>query len=122
VTIGGINLAVSKYSAHPALAYKAILCLRDRQNQINAAVKGGLPPTLEELYNDPALAKDYPFHQAILTALRNASVRPLTPAYQNISIVISHNVSPPTSINPKSTLNTINSQIKDALASKGLIP
>jgi ABC-type glycerol-3-phosphate transport system substrate-binding protein len=122
VTIGGIDLAISKYSAHPDLAFKAALCLRNRDNQIAAAVKGGLPPTIESLYNDPALAKAYPFHAQILTALKNASVRPKTPAYQNVSIVISHTVSPPNSINPSSAEKTISSQIKDALASKGLIP
>jgi hypothetical protein len=36
--------------------------------------------------------------------------------------VISHNVSPPSKINPTSTEKTMVSQIKDALASKGLIP
>src|SRR6202012_321842 len=29
VTIGGIDLAVSKYSLHPKLAFQAALCLRD---------------------------------------------------------------------------------------------
>jgi multiple sugar transport system substrate-binding protein len=122
VTIGGIDLAISKYSKHPDLAFKAALCLRNRKNQITAAVKGGLPPTIESLYSDKALAKDYPFHEAILTALKNASVRPKTPAYQNISIVISHSVSPPKTIKPQSTLKKMDGQIKDALASKGLIP
>ncbi len=122
VTIGGIDLAVSQYSNHPAMAFKAALCLRNRKNQIAAATKGGLPPTIESLYNDKALAKDYPFHAEILAALNDASVRPKTPAYQNVSIVVSHSVSPPTGISPQSTEKTISSQIKDALASKGLIP
>jgi multiple sugar transport system substrate-binding protein len=122
VTIGGIDLAISKYSTHSAMAFQAALCLRNRKNQSVAAIKGGLPPTLESLYSDPTFAKGYPFHAAILTALKNASVRPKTPAYQNVSIVISHNVSPPGSINPSSTLKTMTSQMKDALASKGLIP
>jgi ABC-type glycerol-3-phosphate transport system substrate-binding protein len=122
VTIGGIDLAISKYSPHPDLAFKAALCLRNRDHQLIAATKGGLPPTIESLYDDPALAKDYPFHAEILTALKNASVRPKTPAYQNVSIVVSHSVSPPNGINPKSTENKISGQIKDALASKGLIP
>lgn len=122
VTIGGIDLAISKYSPHAKEAFAAALCLRNRKNQIAAAVKGGLPPTIESLYNDKALAQAYPFHAAILTALRNASVRPKTPAYQNVSIVISHTVSPPGSINVSSAESTISSQIKDALSSKGLIP
>ena len=42
----------------------------------------------------------YPFHAEILAALQNASVRPKTPAYQTVSIVISHHVSPPAGIDP----------------------
>jgi len=122
VTIGGIDMAISKFSPHPDLAFKAALCLRDRQNQLNAAVKGGLPPTLESLYHDPELFPNYPFHADILTSLQTASVRPKTPAYQNISIVISHLVSPPAGIDPKPTEQTMASQINDALQSKGLIP
>jgi multiple sugar transport system substrate-binding protein len=122
VTIGGIDLAISKYSPNPTLAFQAALCLRDRENQLNAAVKGGLPPTLESLYSDPAMFAAYPFHADILSALQRASVRPKTPAYQNISIVISHNVSPPAGINPTGTEQALVGQINDALASKGLIP
>jgi multiple sugar transport system substrate-binding protein len=122
VTIGGIDLAISKYSPHPDLAFQAALCLRDRANQLIAATKGGLPPTIASLYNDPALFADYPFHADILAALQNASVRPKTPAYQNLSIVISHLVSPPASINPPSTEQSMASQFNNALQSKGLIP
>jgi multiple sugar transport system substrate-binding protein len=122
VTIGGIDMAISKYSPHPQLAFQAALCLRNPQNQLNAAIKGGLPPTLESLYHDPKLFPDYPFHAQILTALQQASVRPKTPAYQNISIVISHLVSPPAGIQPTSSEQSMASQINDALQSKGLIP
>ncbi len=122
VTIGGIDLAVSKYSKHTALAFQAALCLRDKQNQIIGANVGGLPPTITSLYNDPALFKNYPFHADILKALQTASVRPKTPVYQNVSIAISHLVSPPASINPASTKQTMVSQLNNALQSKGLVP
>jgi multiple sugar transport system substrate-binding protein len=122
VTIGGIDLAVSSYSAHPILAEQAILCLRDRSNQILAAVKGGLPPTLMSLYDDPSFIKAYPFAAAIKQALLTASVRPKTPYYQNVSIVISHAVSPSASINPTAALGQITGGINNALADKGLVP
>ena len=122
VTIGGIDLAISKYSPHPDLAFQAALCLRDKPNQLLAATEGGLPPTLESLYSDPALFPDYPFHAEILTSLQNASVRPQTPAYQSVSIVISHHVSPPSSIDPVGTQNAMASEINDALNSKLVIP
>jgi trehalose/maltose transport system substrate-binding protein len=122
VTIGGIDLAVSRYSPHRDLAFQAALCLRSRPNQLIAATEGGLPPTIASLYNDPKLFPDYPFHADILAALQSATVRPKTPAYQSLSIVISHQVSPPAKINPVSTEKAMVSQLNDALQSKGLVP
>lgn len=122
VTIGGINLAVSAYSKHPDQAFAAALCLRNRDNQLIGAVKGGVPPSLSDLYTDPTLTAAYPFASDIQTSLANAAVRPLTPAYQNLSIVISHAVSPAAHINPQSTEKSMTTQLTDALASKGLVP
>ncbi len=70
----------------------------------------------------PKLFGGYPFHADILTELENASVRPKTPLYQVVSINISHLVSPPATISPRSTEKQMVSQINNALQSKGLIP
>ncbi|WP_238431448.1 ABC transporter substrate-binding protein [Streptomyces cavernae] len=121
-TIGGIDLAVSAYSRHPQLAFEAALCLRNRENQLTAALTGGLPPTLRSLYDEPELIKDYPFAKEVLAALESASVRPQTPAYQNVSIAISHTLSPPSGIKPESSVDTIREQIDRALRSEGVIP
>src|SRR5260370_26846192 len=59
VTIGGIDLAISRYSPHPDLAFQAALCLRDRPNQLIAATKRGLPPTIARPYHDPPLLPHY---------------------------------------------------------------
>jgi multiple sugar transport system substrate-binding protein len=122
VTIGGTDLAVSRYSQHKALAFQAALCLRDRQNEVINANLGGVPPTIASLYNDPALFADYPFHADILKALEDASVRPKSPVYQVVSIDISHLLSPPKGISPTGTEQSMISQINDALQSKGLVP
>jgi multiple sugar transport system substrate-binding protein len=122
VTIGGIDLAVSSYSRHRQLAFQAALCLRNASNQLIGATVGGVPPTIASLYNDPKMFKDYPMHADILRALQNASVRAKTPAYQIVSIDISHLVSPPGSINPSSTEKQMSTQLNNALQSKGLIP
>ncbi|OKJ93430.1 ABC transporter substrate-binding protein [Streptomyces sp. CB02400] len=121
-TVGGIDLAVSAYSRHPGLAFEAALCLRDRENQLTAALEGGLPPTLRALYDDPAFMKQYPFSKEVLSSLERASVRPLTPAYQNVSIAVSHALSPPSRIEPESAVDTIREQIDQALRSEGVIP
>lgn len=122
VTIGGIDLAIGAYTRNPDLAYEAALCLRNSDNQRNAALKGGLPPTLRSLYTDPALTGSYPFAAEILASLETASVRPQTPAYQNVSIAVSHTLSPPASIRPERSIADLRGQITDALGSKGLIP
>ena len=122
VTIGGINLAVGAFSKHPDLAYAATICLRDRQNQLIGAIDGGVPPSLANLYDDPALHAGYPFAAQIKAQLSSAATRPSTPAYQNVSIVVSHAVSPPASIDPKRTERVIADNLKDALDSRGLIP
>jgi len=122
VTIGGINLAVSATSKHPALAFAAARCLRNRQNQLIGALQGGVPPSIAALYDDPAFVRSYPFAADIKAALASAATRPATPAYQNLSVVISHAVSPPSSIDPSGAVKTMTSGIKDALASRGLVP
>jgi multiple sugar transport system substrate-binding protein len=122
VTIGGIDLAVSKYSLHPQLAFQAALCLRDKANQLQGAIKGGVPPTLISLYSDPKLFPDYPFHAEILKELETAAVRPKSPVYQVLSINISHLVSPPIGISPAATEKKMASQLTNALQSKGLVP
>jgi trehalose/maltose transport system substrate-binding protein len=122
VTIGGIDLAVSAYSQHPQLAFQAVLCLRNAQNQLTAAVKGGLPPTLASVYNNPQMQSAYPFRHLILQQVNNGAVRPKTPLYQVVSVAISHEVSPPGSIVPVPTEQGLRTQINNALQGKGLTP
>jgi multiple sugar transport system substrate-binding protein len=122
VTIGGIDLAVSSYSPHPALAQQAVLCIRNADNQLTAAVKGGLPPTLASVYANPKMQGPYPFRKLILAQVNGGSVRPKTPLYQVVSVAISHLVSPPSSINPVSTEQNLRTQINNALTGKGLTP
>ncbi|MGH3993731.1 MAG: extracellular solute-binding protein, partial [Pseudonocardiaceae bacterium] len=79
VTIGGFNLAVSKYSRHPDEAFDAALCLRNAENQKFSAINSGVPPTIESVYSDPEMDKAYPMKETILEELRDAAVRPVTP-------------------------------------------
>jgi multiple sugar transport system substrate-binding protein len=122
VTIGGIDLAVSSYSPHPQLAFQAALCLRNAENQLAAAVKGGLPPTLASVYNNPKMQSAYPFRHLILQQVNSGAVRPKTPLYQVVSVAISHQVSPPSAINPVSTEQSLRTQINNALTGKGITP
>ncbi len=122
VTIGGNNLAVSAYSRHPELAFEAIQCLRGEHAQRVNAVVGGLPPTLAHLYEDPEVREAFPFADEIKAELEQASLRPLTPAYQNASIVISHTLNGLRGRNVETTLRELHKLLDDAIHSRGLIP
>jgi multiple sugar transport system substrate-binding protein len=121
VTIGGYNLGVSSYTKHPKEAFEAAQCLRRPENQRNIALKAGLPPVLTRLYDDPAIKKANPFIGDVKTSLQNASVRPKTPAYNDVSLAIQKSLSPPANVQPNSTLKDMTSILDDALNSRGLL-
>ncbi len=81
-----------------------------------------MPPTIESVYDAPEMAEAYPMKDVILAELQDASVRPLSPAYQNISTVMSATLSPPGDIDPERTAEQLRKQIQDALESKGVLP
>ncbi|HYZ09440.1 MAG TPA: ABC transporter substrate-binding protein [Pseudonocardiaceae bacterium] len=122
VTIGGLNLAVSSTSRYPDQAFEAVQCLRNQENQLRNALDAGVPPTLEALYTDPAFRAEYPAWEAIKTSLDNASVRPESPAYQSISIVLSEALNPPREINPDTMVEDLARRVEDAVNSRGLVP
>jgi multiple sugar transport system substrate-binding protein len=122
VTIGGFNLAVSTYSRYPEESFEAALCLRNAEHQKFSAINDGVPPTIEEVYADPEMADAYPMRDAILAELRDGSNRPLTPAYQNVSTVLSATLSPPADIDPQRTADRLRDLIADALVSRGVLP
>ncbi|MGH3699271.1 MAG: extracellular solute-binding protein [Pseudonocardiaceae bacterium] len=122
VTLGGVNLGVSAASRHPAEAFEAAQCLRNRDNQLRNAVGVGRPPTLGELYDDPVLQQHFPSWQQTRDSVNQASMRPRSPAYKNISIVVSELLNPPTKISPNTVVRELADQIAKAVASQGLVP
>lgn len=118
--IGGINWGVGGYTKHPAEAFQAAACLRNSANQKEAAIKGGLPPTLNSLYSDPSLIKVYPFAALIRRQVATAAVRPVTPAYADVSLAVYKTVSPASAIQLDGFVAKLRSRLSDALDSKGL--
>jgi multiple sugar transport system substrate-binding protein len=118
--IGGINWGVGAYTKHPAEAFAAAACLRDAQNQREAAIKGGLPPTLSSLYDEPQMRAAYPFGDLIRKQVESGAVRPQTPAYEDVSLAISTTVSPPSNIQLNGFVANLRAKLQDALESKGL--
>ncbi|WP_232660439.1 ABC transporter substrate-binding protein [Pseudonocardia sp. TRM90224] len=122
VTIGGLNIGISTTSRYKDFAFEAVQCLRNEDAQRNNALEGGVPPTLESLYADPEFQAKYPAWEAIKNSLDGASVRPKTPAYQSISIVLSDLLNPPAQIDPDALVPQLADQVSRAEKSEGLVP
>jgi multiple sugar transport system substrate-binding protein len=100
VTLGGINLGVSRYSREPEAAFDAALCLRQPKNQLVVAEEGGLPPTNAALYETPEIEKAFPFADVLEATLRDGVARPVSPAYSDISLAVQKTVHPPAELDP----------------------
>lgn len=122
VTVGGMNYAISTYSKYPDEAFDAAMCMRSPENQLQHALTAGNPPTLRTVYDNPQFQEKYPMYQAMLVELENAGTRPITPVYQNISTIVSTNLSPPADIDPQASANELRTAIQDAIDGKGILP
>jgi multiple sugar transport system substrate-binding protein len=121
VSIGGYNLAISANSTHPDLAFQAVSCLTQDQNQERDAIKGGLAPVATSIYSNAAFDKLYPFHSLIQQQLQHYGIRPQTPAYADVTLAIQKALSPTSNINPSSVVSTLRNEIKLSLSSEALL-
>jgi trehalose/maltose transport system substrate-binding protein len=121
VTLGGLNLGVSAHSRYPERAFRAALCLSSADNQRLAARLGGLPPTLEALYDDPEVRATFPFADALRATLRDAVQRPQTPLYSDVSLAIESTLHPMRNIDPATTAVRLRAAVERALHSQGLL-
>jgi multiple sugar transport system substrate-binding protein len=99
--LGGINIGVSKYSSNPDLAFDAAECLTSAEHQALASEKGGLPPTIESVFDDPKVVKAFPFADLLRESIDAAAPRPVTPAYSDISLAIQKTFHPPKDVKPE---------------------
>jgi len=90
--VGGYNLGISAYSKNPegALAFIEFATQPDQQKIM--ATEASLPPTVSEVYDDPAVKKAMPFADQLRTAIEQAQARPPSPVYPQISEAVYNNV------------------------------
>ncbi|WP_163577358.1 ABC transporter substrate-binding protein [Halomonas faecis] len=75
-TLGGWNLAVSKYSEDPELAADLVAFLTGEAEQKRRAIEGSYNPTLEALYEDEEVLTAVPFFGTLYDTFANAVARP----------------------------------------------
>ncbi|WP_026871790.1 ABC transporter substrate-binding protein [Inquilinus limosus] len=75
-TLGGWQIAVSKYSKNPKEAAEFAIYLTSKEEQKRRALEGGYQPTIPALYEDPELLQKRPFFKTTKQILQGATARP----------------------------------------------
>lgn len=119
--LGGIVLGVGAYSEHVDLAYEATECITNAENQALYAVNEGNPPARIGVYDDPSLAEDFPFGDAIVQSLENAAPRPQTPYYNEVTGGVQRLFHPPSSVRPEQTPQEASELIQAVLRKEQLL-
>ena len=124
--LGGINLGISSFSKNSEVAWEAVECLVQVENQIEIADAGGLPPVRSDLYDRPEVQKIYPgFADVIRESIQDAAPRPSeSPAYQDLTLGIQRALHPPSQIDPQDpneTYERVREAVEQAIAREGLL-
>ena len=100
--LGGFNTGVSEFSENPEAAFDAAECINSDESQLTATELDGLPPSRKTIYSDQVVQKAFPgFADQISASIDDAAVRPLTPAYTDVSLAVQRSLHPPEKIDPK---------------------
>jgi trehalose/maltose transport system substrate-binding protein len=75
-TLGGWQLAVSKYSKNQASAADLVMYLTSRAEQKRRAISASFNPTIAALYKDPDVLKAVPFFGSLNDTFTSAVARP----------------------------------------------
>lgn len=77
-TLGGWQLAVSKYSKNPAVAADLVMYMTSAESQKYRAINGSYNPTIASLYKDKDVLAANPFFGSLYDVFTNAVPRPAT--------------------------------------------
>jgi multiple sugar transport system substrate-binding protein len=122
--LGGFNIGVGAYSDNQDLAFDAAACIGGDKSELTATELDGLPPSREDLYKNKVVTKAYPgFAPLVKESIDAAGPRPLTPAYQDVSLAIQDTLQPPDRVDPSdvaSIYDDLKSRVEDAVKGEGL--
>ncbi|MEV5754513.1 ABC transporter substrate-binding protein [Actinoallomurus sp. NPDC052308] len=87
-TLGGHNLAISKFAQNKATALDFIKYLTSEQTERANLINSSEAPTLASLYSDPELQKKFPYLTTLKASLDNAKPRPQAVRYGDVTAAI----------------------------------
>ena len=120
--LGGYNLGISSYTDDRDAAVQAINCLTEPEQQRTIATTGGQPSVLRELAEDPAITEVLPFLPIMTEQLENAAPRPVSPAYNDLSLAVRQVLHPMGAIDdPEATYDELRDLLERALNSQAVL-
>lgn len=119
--VGGINLGVGAFSRHTDLAYDAVACIVQPENQAEYFVTNGNPPSAIDAYEDPRVSEEFPMAETIRDSLDQAVPRPQTPRYNEVSLGLQQTWHPPSDVDPDASTADATSLITAVLRGESLL-
>jgi multiple sugar transport system substrate-binding protein len=115
--LGGHILVISAFSKNTAGALQLVDYLSSPAVIKQDATDFSLAPALADLWDDPQVQKALPAYGDLRSAIFDATTRPVTPNYPDVSAAISKNVNRALrgSLDPQTALATANDEIQEAL-------
>lgn len=121
--IGGIDIGVGAFSAHPDFAMEAAQCITSTQAQVDLAMNNGLMPSTNSAYDEVAASGDFPedLIELYRTSVDEGGPRPKSAFYSLISSAIQARWHSPGSVDPDSTPKDSADYLQDVLEGKALL-
>ena len=121
--IGGIDIGVGAYSAHPDFAMAAAQCITKTEAQVDLAINNGLMPSTNSAYEAVIEDGSYPADLVELwrTSVDEGGPRPKSAFYSLISSAIQARWHSPASVDPGSTPKDSADYLQDVLEGKALL-
>lgn len=119
--LGGYNLGIGADSRNREAAIAAINCLTEPEQQRTIATVGGQPSVLRELAEDPEISEVLPFLPLMTEQLENAAPRPVTPAYNDLSLAVRQVLHPMRDIEPQESYEALRDLLERALNSQAVL-
>jgi multiple sugar transport system substrate-binding protein len=121
--VGGIDIGVGAYSAHPEWAMEAAQCITSTEAQVDLALNNGLMPSTNAAYDEVAASGDYPedLIELFRTSVDEGGPRPKSAFYALISSAVQDRWHSPNGVDPDSTPEESADYLKDVLEGKALL-
>ena len=123
--LGGFNIGVSEFSEEPELAFEAATCINSDAEPADRDRAGWPAADAQHAVHGQGGAGGLPgFAPLIQESIEAAGVRPLTPAYTDVSLAVQRTLHPPDKINPDdvgSIYEELRDNVEKAVKREGLL-